>query len=616
MRASSGCVVAFLGGILWLGSIERAAAATLTVALEVTQGIQYFENPTHGTNTIPLVAQRPTVVRARVKGLPALTVVQSVDGKLELLPAPTPPVVVGPFNKSGFKTFLGGTVAWDRNVADHTLNFKLDADDLQPGAWDFKVTVDVTEMGGAVHSGNSTAHLDAVKLRSMEVRLVPLEFELQSSTLGPPNSSELQGAVHLVEACFPLPFPAKLSWGAAVQVPKRKDNRCPGAIDDQGKASEVEKILTALEDMRLFMVKNGIADPDLICYGFEATGHPSIRTRISDKGCGDILGWSKCAERAGFGTADIGLAGKVLCHEMGHMLGLSHCAPECTDGTTLCAVDPEVGWDVMGGMGGSTVSSATSFMMCGLPTTEIWARPEDFKHCIEVLKEGSMIVPCGSSSEMMHDPVAGNLVVNGGVSADGHVLEWLDPMFRYPWKIAPTPVPAAAPYEILAFDGAGHVIGRRRFDVRMHVESLDGSTAIQRGCFSVVVAVPPQEVVEKVKIRRITTVLKTVDRTAVAPQIEITSHQNGITLNQPTVIHWKTTDSDTDPTEILYHVGYSPDGGHSFEPVDVDLEDRRVQFRPAVLPPSEPGKGLVRIFASDGLNTTFVDLSNLTVQPQ
>ena len=71
-------------------------------------------------------------------------------------------------------------------------------------------------------------------------------------------------------------------------------------------------------------------------------------------------------------------------------------------------------------------------------------------------------------------------------------------------------------------------------------------------------------------------------------------------------------DPDTPREELLFQVAYSFDGGDSFVPIAVDQQNTEFEFDVRQIPPSR-GTGLIRVFVSDGLNTSFADVGNLSV---
>jgi hypothetical protein len=107
-----------------------------------------------------------------------------------------------------------------------------------------------------------------------------------------------------------------------------------------------------------------------------------------------------------------------------------------------------------------------------------------------------------------------------------------------------------------------------------------------------------------------TTTFHRLKRTA-APQVKIVTPRPGATLGRDTTVGWSAVDPDSAPAELMYHVSYSPDGGVSFIPVAVNRRKTQITFDASQYPASQ-GEGILRVHASDGLNTVTADVRGLT----
>jgi hypothetical protein len=203
------------------------------------------------------------------------------------------------------------------------------------------------------------------------------------------------------------------------------------------------------------------------------------------------------------------------------------------------------------------------------------------------------------------------LVIQGIFDRSGRELIELKPVFRYPWRSAPTArrPPADAPYAVRILDSQGNTTVTP-FEARLADDGEGSEEAV--GFFEVMV--PSSFVVDSLSIinRGNQQSFRTIRRSPAAPQLQIASPKPGNTLDGPTRIAWEATDSDTPAEELLFQVAYSFDGGKSFVPVAVDQQDSQLEFDPTRVQASR-GAGLIRIFVSDGLNTTFADVGDLTL---
>ncbi|HYS03171.1 MAG TPA: cohesin domain-containing protein, partial [Candidatus Eisenbacteria bacterium] len=102
-------------------------------------------------------------------------------------------------------------------------------------------------------------------------------------------------------------------------------------------------------------------------------------------------------------------------------------------------------------------------------------------------------------------------------------------------------------------------------------------------------------------------------RSATPPAVRVSSPQKGATIDAPMMIKWDVSDPDSTPAELMFQAAYSPDGGKSFVPIGVNLTTNELDFDPGSVEGSDGG-GLIRIFASDGLNTSFFDVAGLSVR--
>jgi hypothetical protein len=63
--------------------------------------------------------------------------------------------------------------------------------------------------------------------------------------------------------------------------------------------------------------------------------------------------------------------------------------------------------------------------------------------------------------------------------------------------------------------------------------------------------------------------------------------------------------------DLQFQVAYSPDGGESWVPLAVDVRGTGVTVNTTEIQESR-GNGIIRVFVSDGLNTAFADVEELT----
>jgi hypothetical protein len=86
----------------------------------------------------------------------------------------------------------------------------------------------------------------------------------------------------------------------------------------------------------------------------------------------------------------------------------------------------------------------------------------------------------------------------------------------------------------------------------------------------------------------------------------------GGTLGEQTPVAWELNTSVPD-SQLQYQVAYSPDGGESWVPIAVDVPgtERSITFDSTRIQASS-GNGIIRVFVSNGLETTFDEVTGLS----
>jgi len=102
-------------------------------------------------------------------------------------------------------------------------------------------------------------------------------------------------------------------------------------------------------------------------------------------------------------------------------------------------------------------------------------------------------------------------------------------------------------------------------------------------------------------------------RTKAAPKIDILAPQPGAELGARTTLRLEVSDSDSRLSELQYQVAYSPNDGKSWVPLAVNVPGTLTTLSVNTAEIQETrGRGRIRAFASDGLNTSFADVTRLT----
>lgn len=192
----------------------------------------------------------------------------------------------------------------------------------------------------------------------------------------------------------------------------------------------------------------------------------------------------------------------------------------------------------------------------------------------------------------------------------GPRLRVLRPVFRFPWLSQPTSRSQTGPFTAEIVDNA-QIVTRISFDATRIEDTTGGDERL--GLFEVMVPVAPNREINTLRItdasgRRVYGALSR----SMPPRIQILSPRPGESLGSQARVRWMAVDPDTSPNQLLYQAAYSPDGGRSFVPIAVDVRGSDISFDATAVRNSR-GNGLIRVFVSDGLNTAFSDVGNLTV---
>jgi hypothetical protein len=131
------------------------------------------------------------------------------------------------------------------------------------------------------------------------------------------------------------------------------------------------------------------------------------------------------------------------------------------------------------------------------------------------------------------------------------------------------------------------------------------------GSFSVMVAAPAGIQSVSIRTRKGRKPLATVRRTKLAPRIAIVTPKAKTKLGKRVVLRWRASDGDTDRADLRFQVAYSTNNGGSFVPVGVGIAGSSFAFDARQVRRAR-GTGLIRVFVSDGLNTSFADVRGLT----
>lgn len=568
-------------------STTFAFGIDLTVTnVEVTQAIQTT------TNTVPLVAQRSTAVRATITVANSGAAVANVSGRLHVFVGGseiTPVAGVLPINAP----FTAPLVPQRANEND-TLNFELPSPTgiTASSAVDFRV--DLTAPAGVnVTSGSANgltfANRTTPLLYFTRINYTPAGLGLPPLSFVQPGSGNA-----FVSGILPVndSDPTLYRQGLFPSLNFTEDSRGVKRLEALG--TDGNDLLSLLESCRQLIVKTGVGASDhIFLYGWLA-GNP-----IDGNGLAIVGG------RVAFGNSDPIRGQRSYAHELTHNFGFNHVNQNLD----------QVGFDVgarlpnhpAGNNTSGRVKPTTLFdiQTAGLLTNQAWVTAGKYT---TLFNSATLTAPDAPDSSFSTSV----LVVQGVFDPSGQRLVRLKPVFRYPWLSQPTrtlqPNNDTPPYSVNVVTSAG-----TRFTVPFTpMIADDPSEEVERfGSFEVMIQAPADIASLTITDRTGAQNFGGFQRSATPVTVTIISPQPGAALDPVTRVVARVSNPSAG---TLFQAAYSPDGGSSFVPIAVDLTDPNFTFDATAVPPSA-GSGLIRVFAGDGLNTTMMDVGNLTTPP-
>jgi TolB protein len=289
----------------------------------------------------------------------------------------------------------------------------------------------------------------------------------------------------------------------------------------------------------------------------------------------------------------------TLAHEIGHNYGLRHtnlsdgCGAQ--DGTTDWpygdSTIQETGFDVAAK---KPVPAARLDLLsyCSPPGTNIWVSPFDYKKLVQ-----GDFNPQSVGERRPAGAAAPKLVITGTAQAGGGVT--IDSAYVIESAAPPDPPNPMGNYCL-------HMSGGAELDYCFLLAFRNHRTLapLSEESFSLRVPLPPGTTHVGVLLNH--SELASLDASAAAPTVNITQPDHDWSGEQ--TITWTATDADSDP--LNYAVMYSPDNGQTWLPLAVDITDPSLTLDTNQL---EGNQLLVRVLASDGLNTTAATSAPITL---
>jgi hypothetical protein len=603
MRTIVRLAVALCAVVLAASACQPDASCTCDLTVSTIEVSQAIQTP---TNSIQLVSQRSTVVRATIGISGATTPVAGVTGRLHVFvdgTEVTPTSGVTPLGGA----FTAPVSPQRANEAD-TLNFELMAPTSVTASTNVTFQVDVTPASGETDVTNNSLTTPALtvvdrttpSLFYTAIDYVPAGAGVPSASLIAPGAGDA-----FVRGILPVNDgdPNLYRQGLFPSLAYGGDANGDGILDGGGQ--DGDDLLALLASCRQLIVDSGLgASNNTFLYGWIA-GNP-----ISGNGLAEVGGFNA------FGNTDLTRGQRSYAHELTHNFGLVHIS------NTL----DEVGWDVGGrlinnwtGNGVTDRLKPTTFFdvqRAGRLTNEAWIYTVSYNQLLAspiLATAPGMVAATGNSILFQRqDPVERVAVIQGVLDPEGGRLVRLEPVLRFPWASEPSLPEDDGAFIAEVTDDAGNV-SETAFNGLVADDPDEREEQERPGFFEVMVAVDPGREIVRVRIiERVSGRELGGFEKSEPPSLQIVAPGEGDQLGERTEVAWDVSDPDTPLEEIFLQIAYSPNGGDSWVPIGVDIPGtvNSLPFDSTQIQKSD-GRGVLRVFVSDGLTTIFKDVTGL-----
>ncbi len=557
-------------------------------------------------NSVTLVAGRPGVLRAfvrmsnEVKDMTATLHVTRNGADLSASPVT--------------KKFRGPT-SFDRNQTGGSVNFPLQADWTEEGATSFSIELklpDGVQPSAAFQpKGTVTANFQAGK-QNFSIGLVPFCYCLPGAFPITPSSSLMFASDALLRKLYPI-VPGNIVYDQ-VNLPTQTWTDEIAGFDDGG----VKAYLQKLYDLAFH------SDYDQLIGWFGRIPGSKL-AGTSDPRWNSFFGRGHVVmvEQIIYGAtvtdqATIAYNAATVAHELGHNLGRRHTnsVPKrpgwCSDldrKTDFPYSSPyiqEPGWDSGMNRVISSVEYADFMSYCGNDGIPDWISPFNYNKLF-----ATKLLPTASAAAVLSSRASApagsgeDIVISGFARQDGTQAR-LDPVYRVPSDGTEEPSLDGGSH-CLHFSGAGGVsLGDYCF--QLPFLDTEFQEPLDREFFSLRVPVPAG--LSRVALTSGGRELASLSSASGPPALAITAPKAGDSWSGGArTVAWTASSKDGKP--LRYAVLYSTDGGTKFRPLAVDLRDTQYTFDAGQIDGGSNVK--IRVMASDGLDSTTVDVGPLTV---
>jgi hypothetical protein len=582
--ASSGDSLSYSGTITYHIGFQPLASVDLSIDhIEVVQVVQ------DAGNTVPLVARKSTVARVFVKGtLPVVGPQVTLKGRRGGELGGTPVLLNG--------GVAGANPAPVREITNHSFNYLLPDNWVTEGTLTLEAEAKPPEGVSDPNTDNDKGQAAVMfqERRGLIVAYLPVCYQPPGQASETCPSDFLINSAHeLMAKIFPAADGAILyrplgvpRWVWTMPI--------PGYAQERQFIASVRKRYDLIESTdhiiadqlaawlpAIVGAHSGLSDP--LWAGGDRTGHVSYETDDTT-----------AMERE-----------HILAHEIAHNLGGRHTnrnpsgcnsndpntdwPPEYTDSTIH-----EIGFDVET----RRVVPATKLDVmsyCSPPRSNIWMSPFTYRKLFNGNFQPQSLVRVTASAAATQ-----YLIISGSAKADGSGGT-LEPAYVVTSNSPGEPSDPNATHCLRFSPSNIDYCFTLEFESHFHDAELTDEA------FSLKVPLPAGAT--RVALMAGSTELASLQASASAPSLQITSPASGDHWQGSRTVTWSASDGDGDP--LTYAVLYSPDGGNTWLPIDVDGTAPQFSLDTGSLDAS--ANGMFRVIASDGLNSTEVTVDNVQV---
>jgi len=557
-------------------------------------GIELVQVTQNSAGTIPLAANKATMVRVYVDSGPAPGTIPNVAVELSGFKGATS---LGALQRTG--AVAKSSLAAARLDLARSINFILPNSWLGAGALQLSARVNPGDLLPEGNYANNTSSKQAILYTASPAHIWLVN--VQANNLSPAaNDPDLADSLAYLGAIFPIPYVQV--WGVPNWQWVANYNYVTSGVVCRNGWSD---LLSDLQDLY-----DGWTDrpAHATIYGYmhQLVNSPDVA------GCGRI---GVAAGLLGSNNND------TMAHEVGHAYGLAHAPcgnPPGPDPAWPSTTNPGA---IIGEVG---VRPATPTLFNPNTTTDLmsycaptWFSPYHYKRLLKITAPAAptTAVVADSAPDAVQEAApayehrAGDqlhLIVSGRLADDGTLL--LRPFWQDMFAPGQYDHAGAGPYQAELQNAQGQTFFLRHFDPLGGLQGGDHEI----GQFHEIMPYPAG--VERIVFRQGEQVVTQIPVSTHPPTAHFLTPQGGESWEGagPFQVAWEMSDEDGDA--LTAQIRYSRNGGDSWLPVAVNLRTGQTLLDGRALPGSTQAR--LRLRVSDGVNTSEVDSGLFNVAPK